>query len=161
MRRRQGTSYPCLDFSFASGCCWLAAARARRGKSNLLLVLSSDRRSRSVDAPKSHAAADGYAVGDRQYAGHFRDPLRSLGQRSPSACRMVGGRGQKIVIDWTTVRDERRQRIFPAPGIEARALSRIGLPSERAADDSPSANRNGEPESSRARRVFHAPSTCR
>jgi hypothetical protein len=85
---------------------------------DLLLVLSSDV-SRSVDAPKFKLQRDGYAaaiVNPRVV-----QAIRSgaLGKIAISFVEWSGVGAQKIVIDWTVVRDEATARDFSAQVIEA------------------------------------------
>jgi Protein of unknown function (DUF1194) len=85
---------------------------------DLLLVLSSDV-SRSIDAPKFKLQRDGYAaaiVNPR-----ILQAIRSgaLGKIAISFVEWSGVGAQKIVIDWTIVRDEATARDFSAQVIEA------------------------------------------
>jgi hypothetical protein len=85
---------------------------------DLLLVLSSDV-SRSIDAPKFKLQRDGYAaaiVNPR-----VLQAIRSgaLGKIAISFVEWSGVGAQKIVIDWTIVRDEATARDFSAQVIEA------------------------------------------
>jgi Protein of unknown function (DUF1194) len=85
---------------------------------DILLVLSSDV-SRSIDAPKFKLQRDGYAaaiVNPR-----VLQAIRSgaLGKIAISFVEWSGVGAQKIVIDWTIVRDEATARDFSAQVIEA------------------------------------------
>jgi hypothetical protein len=85
---------------------------------DLLLVLSSDV-SRSVDAPKFKLQRDGYAaaiVNPRVI-----QAIRSgaLGKIAISFVEWSGVGAQKIVIDWTVIRDEATAKDFSAQIIEA------------------------------------------
>jgi hypothetical protein len=93
------------------------AARAAE-EVDLLLVLSSDV-SRSVDAPKFKLQRDGYAaaiVNPRVI-----QAIRSgaLGKIAVSFVEWSGVGAQKIVIDWTIIRDEATAKDFSAQVIEA------------------------------------------
>jgi Protein of unknown function (DUF1194) len=93
------------------------AARAAE-EVDLLLVLSSDV-SRSIDAPKFKLQRDGYAaaiVNPR-----VLQAIRSgaLGKIAVSFVEWSGVGAQKIVIDWTVIRDEATARDFSAQVIEA------------------------------------------
>jgi Protein of unknown function (DUF1194) len=93
------------------------AARAAE-EVDLLLVLSSDV-SRSIDAPKFKLQRDGYAaaiVNPRVI-----QAIRSgaLGKIAVSFVEWSGVGAQKIVIDWTVIRDEATARDFSAQVIEA------------------------------------------
>jgi hypothetical protein len=97
--------------------CGSLAARAAE-EVDLLLVLSSDV-SRSVDAPKFKLQRDGYAaaiVNPRVI-----QAIRSgaLGKIAISFVEWSGVGAQKIVIDWTIVRDEATAKDFSAQVIEA------------------------------------------
>jgi hypothetical protein len=85
---------------------------------DLLLVLSSDV-SRSIDAPKFKLQRDGYAaaiVNPRVV-----EAIRSgaLGKIAVSFIEWSGVGAQKIIIDWTIIRDEASARDFSAQVIEA------------------------------------------
>ena len=85
---------------------------------DLLLVLSSDV-SRSIDAPKFKLQRDGYAaaiVNPRVI-----QAIRSgaLGKIAVSFVEWSGVGAQKIVIDWTVIRDEATAKDFSAQVIEA------------------------------------------
>src|SRR5258708_1854956 len=93
------------------------AARAAE-EVDLLLVLSSDV-SRSIDAPKFKLQRDGYAaaiVNPRVI-----QAIRSgaLGKIAISFVEWSGVGAQKIVIDWTVIRDEATAKDFSAQVIEA------------------------------------------
>jgi hypothetical protein len=93
------------------------AARAAE-EVDLLLVLSSDV-SRSIDAPKFKLQRDGYAaaiVNPRVI-----QAIRSgaLGKIAVSFVEWSGVGAQKIVIDWTVIRDEATAKDFSAQVIEA------------------------------------------
>jgi hypothetical protein len=97
--------------------CGSLAARAAE-EVDLLLVLSSDV-SRSVDAPKFKLQRDGYAaaiVNPRVI-----QAIRSgaLGKIAISFVEWSGVGAQKIVIDWTIIRDEATAKDFSAQVIEA------------------------------------------
>ena len=94
-----------------------AAARAAE-EVDLLLVLSSDV-SRSVDAPKFKLQRDGYAsaiINPRVI-----QAIRSgaLGKIAVSFVEWSGVGAQKIVIDWTIIRDEATAKDFYAQIIQA------------------------------------------
>src|SRR6516225_8092575 len=94
-----------------------SAARAAE-EVDLLLVLSSDV-SRSIDAPKFKLQRDGYAaaiVNPRVI-----QAIRSgaLGKIAVSFVEWSGVGAQKIIIDWTIIRDEATARDFSAQVIEA------------------------------------------
>jgi len=98
----------------------MAAPKAARAAEevDLLLVLSSDV-SRSIDAPKFKLQRDGYAsaiVNPRVI-----DAIRSggLGKIAVSLVEWSGVGAQKIVIDWTVIRDEATAKDFSAQIIEA------------------------------------------
>jgi Protein of unknown function (DUF1194) len=85
---------------------------------DLLLVLSSDV-SRSIDAPKFKLQRDGYAsaiVNPRVI-----QAIRSgaVGKIAVSFVEWSGIGAQKIVIDWTVIRDEATAKDFSAQIIEA------------------------------------------
>ena len=98
----------------------MAAPKAVRAAEevDLLLVLSSDV-SRSIDAPKFKLQRDGYAaaiVNPRVI-----DAIRSggLGKIAVSLVEWSGVGAQKIVIDWTIIRDEATAKDFSAQIVEA------------------------------------------
>jgi len=85
---------------------------------DLLLVLSSDV-SRSIDAPKFKLQRDGYAaaiVNPRVV-----QAIRSgtLGKIAVSFVEWSGVGAQKVVIDWTIIRDEATAKDFSAQVVEA------------------------------------------
>jgi Protein of unknown function (DUF1194) len=85
---------------------------------DLLLVMSSDV-SRSIDAPKFKLQRDGYAaaiVNPRVV-----EAIRSgaLGKIAVSFVEWSGVGAQKVVIDWTVIRDEASAKDFSAQVIEA------------------------------------------
>src|SRR4051794_21897449 len=95
----------------------LATARAAE-EVDLLLVLSSDV-SRSIDAPKFKLQRDGYAaaiVNPRVI-----QAIRSgtLGKIAVSFVEWSGVGAQKVVIDWTIIRDEASAKDFSAQVVEA------------------------------------------
>ncbi len=94
-----------------------AAARAAE-EVDLLLVLSSDV-SRSVDAPKFKLQRDGYAAAIINP--RVLQAIRSgaLGKIAVSFVEWSGIGAQKIVIDWTIIRDEATAKDFSAQVIEA------------------------------------------
>src|SRR5579871_3993637 len=85
---------------------------------DLLLVLSSDV-SRSVDAPKFKLQRDGYAsaIVNPRVIQAIRSG--SLGKIGVSFVEWSGVGAQRIVIDWTIIRDEATARDFSAQVIEA------------------------------------------
>jgi hypothetical protein len=93
------------------------AARAAE-EVDLLLVLSSDV-SRSVDAPKFKLQRDGYAAAIINP--RVIQAIRSgaLGKIAISFVEWSGVGAQKIVIDWTIIRDEATAKDFSAQVIEA------------------------------------------
>lgn len=93
------------------------AARAAE-EVDLLLVLSSDV-SRSVDAPKFKLQRDGYAAAIINP--RVVQAIRSgaLGKIAVSFVEWSGVGAQKIVIDWTIIRDEATAKDFSAQVIEA------------------------------------------
>jgi hypothetical protein len=93
------------------------AARAAE-EVDLLLVLSSDV-SRSVDAPKFKLQRDGYAAAIINP--RVIQAIRSgaLGKIAVSFVEWSGVGAQKIVIDWTIIRDEATAKDFSAQVIEA------------------------------------------
>jgi hypothetical protein len=94
-----------------------SAARAAE-EVDLLLVLSSDV-SRSIDAPKFKLQRDGYAAA--VINPRVLQAIRSgaLGKIAVSFVEWSGVGAQKIVIDWTVIRDEASARDFSAQVIEA------------------------------------------
>src|SRR3984957_5492030 len=108
-----------LAFAVIMGASILGAPAARAAEEvDLLLVLSSDV-SRSIDAPKFKLQRDGYAaaiVNPR-----VLQAIRSgaLGKIAVSFVEWSGVGAQKIVIDWTVIRDEATAKDFSAQVIEA------------------------------------------
>lgn len=94
-----------------------AAARAAE-EVDLLLVLSSDV-SRSIDAPKFKLQRDGYAAAIINP--RVVQAIRSgaFGKIAVSFVEWSGVGAQKIVIDWTIIRDEATAKDFSAQVIEA------------------------------------------
>jgi Protein of unknown function (DUF1194) len=99
----------------------LAGARATPAAEevDLLLVLSSDV-SRSIDTPKFKLQRDGYA-------GAIVNPRviqaiqsGALGKIAISFVEWSGVGAQRIVIDWTVIRDEATAKDFSAQIVEAR-----------------------------------------
>jgi len=95
----------------------LPAARAAE-EVDLLLVLSSDV-SRSIDAPKFKLQRDGYAAAIINP--RVMQAIRSgaLGKIAVSLVEWSGIGAQKIVIDWTVIRDEATAKDFSAQIVEA------------------------------------------
>jgi hypothetical protein len=96
----------------------LATAARAAEEVDLLLVLSSDV-SRSIDAPKFKLQRDGYAaaiVNPR-----VLQAIRSggVGKIAVSFVEWSGVGAQKVVIDWTIIRDESSAKDFSAQIIEA------------------------------------------
>jgi Protein of unknown function (DUF1194) len=96
----------------------LATAARAAEEVDLLLVLSSDV-SRSIDAPKFKLQRDGYAaaiVNPR-----VLQAIRSggVGKIAVSFVEWSGVGAQKVVIDWTVIRDEASAKDFSAQIIEA------------------------------------------
>ena len=96
----------------------LATAARAAEEVDLLLVMSSDV-SRSIDAPKFKLQRDGYAaaiVNPR-----VLQAIRSggLGKIAVSFVEWSGVGAQKVVIDWTIIRDEASAKDFSAQVIEA------------------------------------------
>jgi len=93
------------------------AARAAE-EVDLLLVLSSDV-SRSIDAPKFKLQRDGYAAAISNP--RVIEAIRSggLGKIALTLVEWSGIGAQKIVIDWTIVRDEASAKDFAAQIVEA------------------------------------------
>jgi hypothetical protein len=92
--------------------------RAAEEEVDLLLVLSSDV-SRSVDAEKFKLQRDGYAsaIINPRVIQAIRSG--SLGKIGVSFVEWSGVGAQRIVIDWTVIRDEATARDFSAQIIEA------------------------------------------
>ena len=93
------------------------AARAAE-EVDLLLVLSSDV-SRSVDAPKFKLQRDGYAAAIVNPRVIQAIQSGALGKIAISFVEWSGVGAQKIVIDWTIIRDEATAKDFSAQVIEA------------------------------------------
>jgi hypothetical protein len=107
-----------FGFFVAIGILFSSLAARAAEEVDLLLVLSSDV-SRSVDAPKFKLQRDGYAaaiVNPRVI-----QAIRSgaLGKIAISFVEWSGVGAQKIVIDWTIIRDEATAKDFSAQVIEA------------------------------------------
>jgi hypothetical protein len=85
---------------------------------DLLLVLSSDV-SRSIDTPKFKLQRDGYAAAIANP--HVIQAIRSgaLAKIAISFVEWSGVEQQKIVIDWTVIRDEATAKEFSAQIIQA------------------------------------------
>ncbi len=85
---------------------------------DLLLVLSSDV-SRSIDATKFKLERDGYAAAISNP--RVIEAIRSgtLGKIAVSFVEWSGVGAQKIVIDWTVIRDEATAKDFSAQMVEA------------------------------------------
>jgi Protein of unknown function (DUF1194) len=98
----------------------LAGAQVSRAAEevDLLLVLSSDV-SRSIDAPKFKLQRDGYAAAISNP--RVIQAIRSgaVGKIAVSFVEWSGVGAQKIVIDWTIIRDEATAKDFSAQIIEA------------------------------------------
>jgi hypothetical protein len=108
-----------LVFAVTSGACVLGATAARAAEEvDLLLVLSSDV-SRSIDAPKFKLQRDGYAAAIMNP--RVIQAIRSgaLGKIAVSFVEWSGVGAQKVVIDWTIIRDEASAKDFSAQVIEA------------------------------------------
>jgi hypothetical protein len=113
-----GTATRLLAVAFVIVALLLSPAARAAEEVDLLLVLSSDV-SRSIDAPKFKLQRDGYAaaiVNPRVI-----QAIRSgaLGKIAVSFVEWSGVGAQKIVIDWTIIRDEATARDFSAQVIEA------------------------------------------
>src|SRR5437899_4115436 len=113
-----GTATRLFGFFVAIGVLFGSPAARAAEEVDLLLVLSSDV-SRSVDAPKFKLQRDGYAsaiINPRVI-----QAIRSgaLGKIAVSFVEWSGVGAQKIVIDWTIIRDEATARDFSAQVIEA------------------------------------------
>jgi hypothetical protein len=95
----------------------VATARAAE-EVDLLLVLASDV-SRSVDAPKFKLLRDGYAAAIINP--RVIQAIRSgaLGKIAVSFVEWSGVGAQKVVIDWTVIRDEATAKDFSAQLVEA------------------------------------------
>src|SRR5215475_11412751 len=113
-----GTATRLLGFLVAFAALAVAPAVCAAEEVDLLLVLSSDV-SRSIDAQKFKLQRDGYAaaiVNPRVI-----QAIRSgaLGKIAISFVEWSGVGNQKIVIDWTIIRDEATAKDFSAQVIEA------------------------------------------
>src|SRR5215471_14231017 len=113
-----GTATRLLGFLVAFAALAVAPAVCAAEEVDLLLVLSSDV-SRSIDAQKFKLQRDGYAaaiVNPRVI-----QAIRSgaLGKIGISLVEWSGVGAQKIVIDWTIIRDETTAKDFSAQVIEA------------------------------------------
>src|SRR5262249_13984525 len=98
---------------------WVGSPVARAAEEvDLLLVLSSEI-SRSIDKPKFELQRDGYAAAIVNP--HFIQAIRSgaLGKIAISFVEWSGVRAQRIVIDWTVIRDEATAKDFSAQIIQA------------------------------------------
>ena len=93
------------------------AARAAE-EVDLLLVLSSDV-SRSIDAPKFKLQRDGYAAAIVNPRVIEAIRAGALGRIAVSLVEWSGVGAQKIVIDWTIIRDEASAKDFSAQIVEA------------------------------------------
>jgi hypothetical protein len=97
----------------------MGAPAARAGEEvDLLLVLCSDV-SRSIDTPKFYLQRDGYA--DAIANPRVLQAIRSgtFGKIAVSLVQWSGVGAQKIIIDWTIIRDEATARDFSAQISEA------------------------------------------
>src|SRR5208282_2905643 len=96
----------------------LATAARAAEEVDLLLVLSSDV-SRSIDAPKFKLQRDGYSTAIMNP--RVIQAIRSgaLGKIAVSFVEWSGVGAQKVVIDWTIIRDEASAKDFSAQVIEA------------------------------------------
>jgi hypothetical protein len=97
----------------------MSGAPARAAEEvDLLLVLSSDV-SRSIDAQKFKLQRDGYAAA--LVNPRVIQAIRSgaLGKIAVSFIEWSGVGAQKIIIDWTVIRDEATARDFSAQVVEA------------------------------------------
>jgi uncharacterized protein DUF1194 len=96
----------------------LATAARAAEEVDLLLVLSSDV-SRSIDAPKFKLQRDGYSAAIMNP--RVIQAIRSgaLGKIAVSFVEWSGVGAQKVVIDWTVIRDEASAKDFSAQVIEA------------------------------------------
>lgn len=93
------------------GTLWLAPCARAQEAVDLLLVLAADV-SRSVDGPKFQLQRDGYAAA-------FSDPRVLEAIRSGSRGRIAvcfvewsGATSQRVVIDWTIIKDAESGRLF-------------------------------------------------
>jgi hypothetical protein len=96
----------------------LATAARAAEEVDLLLVLSSDV-SRSIDAPKFKLQRDGYSAAIMNP--RVIQAIRSgaLGKIAVSFVEWSGVGAQKVVVDWTVIRDEASAKDFSAQVIEA------------------------------------------
>jgi hypothetical protein len=96
----------------------LATAARAAEEVDLLLVLSSDV-SRSIDTPKFKLQRDGYSTAIMNP--RVIQAIRSgaLGKIAVSFVEWSGVGAQKVVIDWTVIRDEASAKDFSAQVIEA------------------------------------------
>src|SRR5262249_45073804 len=113
-----GTAARLLGFLVTFAAVFVSPATCTAEEVDLLLVLSSDV-SRSVDAPKFKLQRDGYAaaiVNPR-----VLQAIRSgaFGKIAVSFVEWSGVGAQKIVIDWTVIRDEATAKDFSAQVIAA------------------------------------------
>src|ERR1700739_23341 len=93
------------------------AARAAE-EVDLLLVLSSDV-SRSIDAPKFKLQRDGYAAAIVNPRVIQAIQSGQIGKIAVSFVEWSGVGAQKIVIDWSIIRDEASAKDFSAQVVEA------------------------------------------
>jgi hypothetical protein len=95
-----------------------ASAAAAAEAVDLLLVFASDV-SRSVDQPKFQLQRDGYAAAMTDP--RVLDAIRSGPHRQIAACfvEWSGAGAQKVVIDWTVIRDMKTAQQFAAQLVEA------------------------------------------
>src|SRR5258708_10155631 len=107
-----------FGFFVAIGILFGSLAARAADEVDLLLVLSSDV-SRSVDAPKFKLQRDGYAAAIINP--RVIQAIRSgaLGKIAISFVEWSGVGAQKIVIDWTIIRDEATAKDFSAQVIQA------------------------------------------
>jgi hypothetical protein len=108
-----------LSIAIAAAVPVLFATAARAAEEvDLLLVLSSDV-SRSIDAPKFKLQRDGYAAAIMNP--RVIQAIRSgaVGKIAISFVEWSGVGAQKVVIDWTIIRDEASAKDFSAQVIEA------------------------------------------
>jgi Protein of unknown function (DUF1194) len=113
-----GNATRLLGFFVAIGVLLASPAVRAAEEVELLLVLSSDV-SRSVDAPKFKLQRDGYAsaIVNPRVIQAIRSG--SLGKIGVSFVEWSGIGAQRIVIDWTVIRDEATAKDFSAQIIEA------------------------------------------
>jgi hypothetical protein len=96
----------------------LATAARAAEEVDLLLVLSSDV-SRSIDAPKFKLQRDGYAAAIVNPRVLQAISSGGVGKIAVSFVEWSGVGAQKVVIDWTIIRDEASAKDFSAQIIEA------------------------------------------